>query len=290
MDKVDVVIPIYNNLFELRLLLDSLESEIGSIHRLILVDDSSDSQTKLFLESFAKIRPHVVLLKNDINIGFTGSANRGLRISTRDTLLINTDVIFPKGGIDLLHKELNRSRVASVTALCDAPGTYATTSLIDSQIYPILRRFPFMRSAIELKSVEDVNKYNSIWRFIARLSLNRKQYVPSCVGFCVMLKVNALEIVGYFDESKFNIGYGEENDWSFRAARNDFKHILSNLVIVHHTVGGSFKSRTNELSAIHARRLIEMYSEYPECFNQFKFSSSKFIKVFLTNAIHKLLN
>jgi hypothetical protein len=59
---------------------------------------------------------------------------------------------------------------------------------------------------------------------------------------------------------------------------------------VHHTVGGSFKSRTNELSAIHARKLKEMYSEYPECFNQFKFSGVKFIKVFFINAIYKLLN
>jgi GT2 family glycosyltransferase len=180
--------------------------------------------------------------------------------------------------------------VASVTALCDAPGTYATTSLIDNEIYPYLMRFPFMKSTIELKNMEDVNKYNSIWRFIALLSLNRKQYIPSCVGFCVMLKANALEIVGYFDELKFNVGYGEENDWSFRAVRKGFKHILSDLVIVHHTVGGSFKSRTNELSAIHARKLKEMYSEYPECFNQFKFSGVKFIKVFFINAIYKLLN
>lgn len=290
MDKVDVVIPIYNNLIELRLLLDSLESEKDSIHKLILVDDSSDSQTRLFLESFSEIRPNVILLRNNINIGFTGSANRGLKISTKDTLLINTDVIFPKGGIDLLHKELNRKRVASVTALCDAPGTYATASLIDSHIYPYLSTFPYMKSLIEFKNVKDVNKYNSIWRFIALLILNRKQYVPSCVGFCVMLKASALEIVGYFDESKFDIGYGEENDWSFRASRKGFQHILSDSVIVHHTVGGSFKSRTNELSAVHAEKLKEMYSEYPECFNQFNLSGIKFMKVLFTNTIYKLLS
>jgi GT2 family glycosyltransferase len=225
-----------------------------------------------------------------MNIGFTGSANRGLKISTKDTLLINTDVIFPKGGINLLHKELSRNGVASVTALCDAPGTYATTSMIDNQIYSYLRLFPFSKNLIKLENLENVNKYNLIWRYVTLLSLNPKQYVPSCIGFCVMLKASAIEVVGYFDESRFDIGYGEENDWSFRASRKGFKHILSDSVIVHHTVGGSFKSRTKELSTAHARTLKEMYPEYPECFNQFKLTLNKFIRVLLTNTIYKLIN
>jgi O-antigen biosynthesis protein len=290
MNKVDVVIPIYNNVSQLRTLLESLESEINSINKLILIDDFSNTETRRFIENYTKACPYVISKRNSRNIGFTGSANLGLSLSTKNVLLVNTDVIFPKGGLPRLQKEIDSRGLATVTALCDTPHTYASISISDMQIYRNSHLLPSIIHSIKLITIKDVNKYNSIWRFVSFFFPNREHYVPTCIGFCVLIKASSLESVSFFDEHRFEFGYGEEIDWSFKASRKGFKHILSRSVVVHHSGGASFQSRTEELSRKHSETLTELYPEYPDILNNYKHSPIRFFIVLITNMIYKTLS
>jgi GT2 family glycosyltransferase len=290
MKNIDVVIPVFNNLDQLKILLNSINIQKQYINKVIIIDDYSELETADFLINLSKEDKQIWLIKNTRNLGFTESANKGMRASTLDVLLINTDVILPRGAIKNLSKALNRSQVASVTALSDlALGSYSSVSFA----YPINlnflnRKFVFTIE-IDLSDTGLVNIYNYIWRFFS-LFVNKKPFiVPSCVGYCVLINREALKRVGYFDEVIFPFGYGEENDWSFRCSRNDFSHLLSWSVIVHHSQGKSFKGRTALLSKLHSNKLKNIYPEYPNCFIYFEEKRLFKILKIVTNITYKFL-
>ena len=59
--------------------------------------------------------------------------------------------------------------------------------------------------------------------------------VPLLNGFCLLIKRDVVETIGYFDEESFPKGYGEESDYLFRA--NDAGYgavVATNTFVFHH--------------------------------------------------------
>ncbi len=290
MRKIDVVIPVFNNLTQLKTLLKSIKRQQQYINKVIIIDDYSDLETENFLTYLSKNDINVYLIRNTRNLGFTASANIGMKASILDVLLINTDVILPRMAIKNLLRESQSSQVASITALSDlALGSYSSISFQYPLNLKFLNRKFVFTKVINLSSLRLVNIYNMIWRFFSFFANKRQLILPSCVGYCVLINRKALNRVGYFDEVIFPFGYGEENDWSFRCNRNNFIHLLSWSVIVHHSQGKSFKGRTALLSKLHANKLKNIYPEYPNCLISFEEKLLlKIIKI-ITNITYGIL-
>jgi GT2 family glycosyltransferase len=76
------------------------------------------------------------------------------------------------------------------------------------------------------------------WRALAAL-LPRYSFVPTAVGFCLLVRWNILAEFGGFDEV-YGQGYNEENDLVMRAARCGYRAVLANHAFVWHEGESSF--------------------------------------------------
>ena len=61
--------------------------------------------------------------------------------------------------------------------------------------------------------------------------------LPTAVGFCMAISRRAIGRIGLFDENLFGRGYGEENDFSMRAAAAGLRNVLCDDVYVAHRGG-----------------------------------------------------
>jgi hypothetical protein len=86
--------------------------------------------------------------------------------------------------------------------------------------------------------------------------------IPTCHGFCVLVARRALDELGAFDEFTFGRGYGEENDFSQRAAKSGFKNILAVNVVVHHYGSKSFEESKDALAKTNLKKLLSKHPSY----------------------------
>ena len=88
--SIDIVIPVYNAPDDARRCIDSVLEHEHDDCRITLIDDASTDPgvAALFEDVAARGLPNVVLLRNAQNLGFTGTANRGMRNSRADVVLL----------------------------------------------------------------------------------------------------------------------------------------------------------------------------------------------------------
>lgn len=104
--KASVIIPVWNGR---RHLSDCLEALLGQDYpdfEVIAVDNAStDGSADLIAESYPQVR----VIRNDLNLGFAGGCNVGLRVAKGGVLiLLNQDVVVQPGWLPALvdgHKE-----------------------------------------------------------------------------------------------------------------------------------------------------------------------------------------
>lgn len=106
---VDIVIPVYNAPDDLRRCVDSVLACTHGDYRLVLIDDASpDPAIAAFFAALAhRALSQLVLLRNDTNRGFTGTANRGMMHGAgegRDVVLLNSDTVVTQGWLDALRR------------------------------------------------------------------------------------------------------------------------------------------------------------------------------------------
>ena len=91
--SISTVLPNYNGRHLLEKNIPSLLEAIGTIHNeIIVVDDCSTDDSVAFLEN---TYPNIKVIRNDVNLGFSSTCNKGIRAATLDLLcIVNTDVTF----------------------------------------------------------------------------------------------------------------------------------------------------------------------------------------------------
>jgi len=107
MNKVSVVMPVYNQLSMTVDCIRDLLATHGAEIEIIVVDDCSKEPISQMLP---KIFPSIKILRNDINLGFAKTCNYGIREAKHDLIcLLNNDIRLPNPGwlklmIDSLQK------------------------------------------------------------------------------------------------------------------------------------------------------------------------------------------
>jgi GT2 family glycosyltransferase len=241
---VDVVVPVYNAPDDLRRCVASVLARTPALARLVLIDDgSTDSGVAAYFDELrARGDSRIELLRNDRNLGFTATANRGFAHSHRDVVLLNSDTIVTRGWLDaLVACAASDPRIATVTP-------FSNNAEICS--------FPRF---CEVNPVPD--DPDRIADALRRAAVPMYPDLPTGVGFCMFVRRAALDAIGVFDLA-FGAGYGEENDFCLRAAHAGWRNVLADDAFVVHSGGRSFEGRKAELGARNLALLTARYPHY----------------------------
>jgi GT2 family glycosyltransferase len=226
-ESTDIIVPVYNAFEDLQECIKSIlyHTDIN-FHRLIVIDDKSPEQRiKNYLENM-KVKlnnRNAIFFFNEENVGFARAANIGMKFSDRDVILLNSDTIVTRGWAEKLRKAAYTSPlIATVTPFSNNATICSIPNFCENNPLP------------ELFTID------SFAEFIDRISLRYYPQIPTGVGFCMYIKRKVLNETGFFDESCFDKGYGEENDFCVRSLKKGYKHVLDDATFIYHKGGSSF--------------------------------------------------
>lgn len=258
---IDLVIPVHNSLATIHPLLKSIAAQKNvNVVGTIIVDDGSDRKTKQALAGFQREYPSLDVLENSRRMGFTKSANKGLRASSSPIVfLLNSDTVLGPHSLGRMSEALMKERfIGIVGPLSNAGGFQSIPRHKKTLLERLLRSTPRnpMPSWDDIVTIEtglsDIFGTNSV-------------EVPFLNGFCLGVKQEVLESCGVLDEDGFPDGYGEEIDYCIRAKARGFVASLVPGAYVAHKKSQSygFLRRSylttrgiNSLKKLHGERVI----------------------------------
>lgn len=249
-----VIVPIFNAFEAVLECLSSLEKYLPEKTEVLLLDDcSSDPRIPELLQSYAA-RPRWRAHRNQENIGYTRSVNKGISMCPEsDVVLLNSDTAVTERWLEnLRYCAYTHSNVATVTALSNNAGAFCSPEI-----------GVYNPSPLHLTDEQFA-------RTIVYSGQGRRLEVPTGNGFCMFIRRAALNSIGLFDEEKFPRGYGEENDFCLRAMYNGWLNLVCDKAYVFHKRSQSFQEEKNALMAAGARQLNTDYPEYRFLIQRFR--------------------
>lgn len=247
---VDIIVPVYRGMADTCRCLESvLASRNETDWRLIVINDCSpEPALASWLLAFAQRDSRVELMENVLNLGFVGTVNRGMRVSTtHDVVLLNSDAEVASDWLDRLQSAAYRTpRVGTVTP-------FSNNATICS--------YPNFCQANELPDGYDTAELDALFAYqLAGESVD----VPTAVGFCMYVQRECLDEVGLFDEENFGKGYGEENDFCWRARQAGWVHRHALDTFVRHAGGVSFGDSAVQRQLIAMQTMRRLHPDYEE--------------------------
>lgn len=251
--KCDIIVPIYNAFDCLKECIDSVlkMTDFNETHLILIDDKSPDERVLPLLEKYEKeFTDRVTVLKNEKNLGFVGTVNRGMRYSKNDVLLLNSDTVVTKGWLKKIRKcAYIDDYVATVTPLSNNATLASVPKMFEDNRIPNGYTLDEMAELVE------------------KCSMKLYPEIPTAHGFCMYIKRQALNKVGYFDEENFGKGYGEENDFSFRCFKYGYRHLLCDDTYIFHKESQSFLD-TKKMHDVEMERLHPLAKKKTDIWNQ----------------------
>lgn len=244
--SIDIVVPVYNAPDDVRRCVASVLAHTPATVRLLLIDDASPDRAiaQLFSEWRSVGDSRVELARNERNLGFTATANRGMNGSRADVVLLNSDTVVTRGWLDaLVACAASDARIATVTPFSNNAEICSFPRFCEDNPWPQERDAEPVRAALAASAVPT-------WPDL-----------PTGVGFCMLVRRAALDSIGAFDLD-FGAGYGEENDFCLRAARAGWRNVLADDAFVVHAGGRSFAGRKHALGERNLARLLDRHPHY----------------------------
>lgn len=237
---VSVIVPVFNALEDVKLCLRALEERAdGYAMQVIVVNDGSDADTTRWLRQYCESTPGVDVIEHPQNQGYTRAINTGLRASVGEFVVtLNSDTIVTHGWIHgMVRCMRSSSEIGIVGPLSNAATWQNVPELYGEDGQFAINALPEGLSPDEMARV--------VLHASAR-SYPRAAFIN---GFCMMIRRQVLDRVGFMDEEAFPVGYGEENDLCMRAADAGFTLAIADDSYVFHAKSKSFgHERRKELS------------------------------------------
>ncbi len=253
--KLLVAVPFYKNEQLVGPLLESLircAADLAAIGaEVVLFDDSPDyAPLQAALEAImprAQAAFTCRLVRNGRNLGFVRTMNTAIdeAVSRRlDVLLLNSDTIVHPGAFpEMLRIAALDPMIAFVNPRSDN-ATLATLSI----------ERPVSAEAADF----DAEPYAALAARLPEFS-----YVPTAVGFCMLIRWHIIAEFGGFDPV-FGAGYNEENDLVMRAGRCGYRAVLANRAFVRHEGEKSFATAEQSKTALENVNSAILQKRYPE--------------------------
>lgn len=227
-DDVSVVVVTWNSLSYLERCLASVRS-----YETIVVDNGSTDGTVAFVsERF----PNVVLIEQE-NRGMGGGNNAGMRAAHgRYLLLLNADAWVVGDGVAALAAAADAHPRAAVLGprLRNPDGTLQRSVRGDPTLWRLATEYLFLR-----KLAPRSRLFNAFYG--GGFSYDREAEVESLYGPALLVRREAADEVGLFDESFFM--FSEETDWLYRFRQAGWTVLFTPAAEVVHVGGASHGGR-----------------------------------------------
>ena len=228
MKEVDIIVPIYNAYeYTEECIKSILKNTDLSKHTLVLINDKSPDEK--ILPMLLKYKndnsdKNIEVLDNEENIGFVKTVNKGMKYSENDVILLNSDTEVTKNWIEKIQKcAYSNKYIATVTPLTNN-GTICSV--------------PNFGVDNELPKNMTLDEYAEL---IEKSSKSRYPELTTGNGFCMYIKRKVIDEIGLFDDETFGKGYGEENDFCYRALDYGYINVLCDNTFIYHKGTQSFK-------------------------------------------------
>jgi len=240
-----IVIPAYNAAQELDRCLQTVRATVPDGTGVLVIDDASPDPDVAELLRGWRGRAGAAwrFITNARNLGFVATANRGMRLTAGDVVLLNADTEVTPGWLQGLARCLASDRAIATATPWTNNGEIAS--------------MPEFCAANPVPPDAD-----QVARAIAASGTPQYPDLPTAVGFCMAVSRSAIDRLGLFDEELFGRGYGEENDFSMRARAAGMRNVLCDDVYVVHLGGRSFGPLGLKPDADSMQRLLSRHPGY----------------------------
>jgi len=247
---IDIIVPVHNAAAELARCVESALACTDGDWRLTLIDDASPDPAvrSYFADIESRRLPQVRLVANERNLGFTLTANRGMREARpgSDVVLLNSDTVVTRGWLAALARCAGSDpRIGTITPFSNNAEICSLPRFCADNPWPAGQDPEPLATAL------------------ARAAAPCYPELPTGVGFCLYVRRALIDAIGLFDPD-FGLGYGEENDYCMRAAAAGFRNVLCDDAFVLHLGGGSFGGMRADLSARNTELLRRKHPGYDE--------------------------
>ena len=234
MKKIDVftIIISYNKVVPV---IEAVQSVLASHKdlKIILIDNSDDPDVFENLKETFQNSSKIILLKNKKNIGFSKAVNQGIKIAIDNMadyiLLLNDDAYLDKECINHLINALENDK----NAMLAGPTIFYHKFM--NRVWHTGGFFNKILGNIKIPFKNKVINYEYLKKF-------NPQEVDFLTGCVLMIKKEAVEKVGFFDEDLFF--YGEDLDYSIRVKKKGYKLLWVPYAFAWHDIDIE-KGRTN---------------------------------------------
>ena len=212
---------------------DCTKSCIESIYRytdikdfeLIVVDNDSQDGTPEYLKSIEPNYSNISIILNDTNKGYSAGNNDGIKVSKGEyVILLNNDTLVSEDWLEQILKPFKKDKsIGMVGPISNSVGN---------------------EQRVNIDGLNDKNYNEKIAKYID----DNKDIVTTTqrLGFfCVAIKKELIDKIGLLDE-KFGIGMFEDDDYCYRATKENYKLVVTDGCFIYHKGSVSFKKLTTD--------------------------------------------
>lgn len=219
----DLIVPVWNQVDLAYKCLKSIEANTNADQYQVTVIDNGSARGPFAHWIEGKFEG-LNYIRFPFNHGFVRAANAGLALSlltdSKYVLLLNSDTEIPEG---------DRTWLERLIEPLTHDETIGAVGAVSNNVYGHQR-------AQEAKKLP-------VYHF-----------VPSLLGFCLLIRKEAILKVGLLDE-QFEPGNYEDHDYSLRLHKAGYKLAVAESVFIHHAMHASFKEldKTERFDSLLAR-------------------------------------
>ena len=200
----------------------------GPAFEIWLVDNASSDESIVAAKS---AYPAINIIENEENLGFAAANNLALRrMNGRYALLLNTDTSLTENAARELYEFMEATPKAAIACgqLLNLDGSKQNSIANPPSLLSLLSNETILRLLLPKKFPSKRKQYT------APIEIN------SCVGACMIVRKEAIDKAGYFDERFFF--FLEETDWALRMKRGGWKLYFIPTAGIFHAQGQSVGS------------------------------------------------
>lgn len=243
-----------------RVLIKSLLPQVGENMEIIVVDNNSRDESVGFLRSDF---PDIRVVENEMNVGFAGGVNAGIRAATgKYYLILNPDMVALPGALKTLVKFMETHPEVGMAGgkLVSPAGKLQYSCFRFYRPMTILYRRTMLGKTPSGK--QELVRFEM--HDYERLTIREVDWLQ---GSCMMVRRAAVDEVGLMDEERFFM-YFEDVDWCRRLWQAGWKVMFVPEAEFSHfhqrsSETGSLKAvLTNKLTREHIKSAIKYFWKY----------------------------
>lgn len=252
---LSIILVVYNTRDEIVNCLETLHRFPAPFPTEILVIDnaSSDDSPEAVREMF----PHVRLLVNEDNLGYSGGVNQGIRNAHGEFLLVlNPDISVHEGSLEALVRYMQAHPKIGIAGskLLNPDGT---VQLSTRRFYTfrtfLYRRTPLGKLFPKGRVLRD--------HLMLDWDHDDNRDVDWMIGACMLVRRRAIEEVGHMDERFFL--YFEDVDWCYRMQQHGWRvSYVADSVMSHLHRRESAGGLWNRRALMHLASMIRFYDKW----------------------------